>query len=41
MAPVVDGIALARDGPALGDMLIFGGPGSQYGILVVPPAGWS
>jgi len=37
--PSVDRVALARDGQALGDTLILAGPGGQYGILTVAPAG--
>lgn len=33
------GVALADDGVALGDTLILDGPGGQYGILTVAPAG--
>jgi len=33
------GVALAEDGVALGDTLILDGPGGQYGILTVAPAG--
>lgn len=32
-------IALAKDGVALGDTVILAGPGGQYGILTVAPAG--
>src|SRR5215210_1785134 len=37
--PSADRIALARDGQALGDTMILAGPGGQYGILTVAPAG--
>src|SRR5215212_4080179 len=37
--PSVDRVALARDGQALGDTLVLAGPGGQYGILTVAPAG--
>src|ERR687897_3534242 len=37
--PSADRIALAKDGQALGDTLILAGPGGQYGILTVAPAG--
>src|ERR687897_3139408 len=37
--PSVDRVALAQDGQALGDTLILAGPGGQYGILTVAPAG--
>src|SRR5215210_1305890 len=37
--PSPDRIALARDGQALGDTMILAGPGGQYGILTVAPAG--
>src|SRR5215217_3308439 len=37
--PSADRVALARDGQALGDSLILAGPGGQYGILTVAPAG--
>jgi hypothetical protein len=37
--PSVDRVALARDGQALGDTVILAGPGGQYGILTVAPAG--
>src|SRR4051794_15086558 len=37
--PSVDRVALARDGQALGDTMILAGPGGQYGILTVAPAG--
>lgn len=33
------GVALADDGVAIGDTLILDGPGGQYGILTVAPAG--
>lgn len=33
------GVALAEDGVALGDTLILDGPGGQYGIVTVAPAG--
>jgi hypothetical protein len=36
---VPGGVALAEDGVALGDTLILDGPGGQYGILTVAPAG--
>src|SRR5688572_10529483 len=39
LLPSMDRIALARDGQALGDTLILAGPGGQYGILTVAPAG--
>src|SRR5215207_3607739 len=39
--PSVDRAALARDAQALGDMLVLAGPGGQYGILTVAPAGAS
>src|SRR5215217_7686229 len=39
--PSVDRVALARDGQALGDTLVLAGPGGQYGILTVAPAGAS
>src|SRR5215218_9416171 len=32
-------VVLAQDGQALGDALILAGPGGQYGILTVAPAG--
>jgi hypothetical protein len=37
--PSANRIALAADGAALGDALILAGPGGQYGILTVAPAG--
>src|SRR5919107_122232 len=37
--PSADRIALAQDGQALGDTMILAGPGGQYGILTVAPAG--
>jgi len=37
--PSIERIALAQDGQALGDTLILAGPGGQYGILTVAPAG--
>src|SRR5918996_1762636 len=37
--PSADRVALAQDGQALGDTLILAGPGGQYGILTVAPAG--
>src|SRR5215207_7007969 len=37
--PSIDRVAQARDGQALGDTLILAGPGGQYGILTVAPAG--
>src|SRR5215203_2500258 len=37
--PSADRVALAEDGQALGDTLILAGPGGQYGILTVAPAG--
>ena len=37
--PSAERVALARDGQALGDALILAGPGGQYGILTVAPAG--
>src|ERR687894_240448 len=37
--PSMDRVALAQDGQALGDTLILAGPGGQYGILTVAPAG--
>src|SRR5918997_4922392 len=37
--PSLDRVALAQDGQALGDTLILAGPGGQYGILTVAPAG--
>src|SRR5918997_84916 len=37
--PSVDRVALARDGQALGDTVILAGPGGEYGILTVAPAG--
>jgi hypothetical protein len=37
--PSIDRVALAQDGQALGDTLILAGPGGQYGILTVAPAG--
>jgi hypothetical protein len=37
--PSPDRVALARDGTAVGDTLILAGPGGQYGILTVAPAG--
>jgi hypothetical protein len=33
------GVALAEEGVAIGDTLILDGPGGQYGILTVAPAG--
>src|SRR5215211_1981462 len=39
--PSVDRVALARDAHALGDTLVLAGPGGQYGILIVAPAGAS
>src|SRR5687767_14965689 len=39
LLPSADRVALARDGQALGDTLILAGPGGQYGILTVAPAG--
>src|SRR5215210_1960695 len=39
LLPSGDRIALARDGQAIGDTLILAGPGGQYGILTVAPAG--
>src|SRR5215203_615107 len=39
--PSADRIALAQDGQALGDTMILAGPGGQYGILTVAPAGAS
>lgn len=37
--PSADRIALAADGVAMGDSLILAGPGGEYGILTVAPAG--
>ena len=37
--PSIGRVALAQDGQALGDTLILAGPGGQYGILTVAPAG--
>ncbi len=37
--PSGDRTALAKEGVALGDALILDGPGGQYGILTVAPAG--
>jgi hypothetical protein len=37
--PSIDRVALAQDGQALGDTMILAGPGGQYGILTVAPAG--
>src|ERR671910_2952980 len=37
--PSIDRVALAQDGQAIGDTLILAGPGGQYGILTVAPAG--
>ncbi len=37
--PSADRVALAWDGQALGDTMILAGPGGQYGILTVAPAG--
>jgi hypothetical protein len=37
--PSAERIALAQDGQALGDTMILAGPGGQYGILTVAPAG--
>src|SRR5215212_1275077 len=37
--PSADRIALAQDGQAIGDTMILAGPGGQYGILTVAPAG--
>src|ERR671912_2765784 len=37
--PSADRIALAQEGQALGDTMILAGPGGQYGILTVAPAG--
>ena len=39
LLPSGDRIALAGDGQAIGDTLILAGPGGQYGILTVAPAG--
>ena len=39
LLPSMDRVALARDGQALGDTVILAGPGGQYGILTVAPAG--
>src|SRR5215208_352827 len=39
LLPSGDRIALAQDGQAIGDTLILAGPGGQYGILTVAPAG--
>src|SRR5918997_2818061 len=39
LLPSADRVALARDGQALGETLILAGPGGQYGILTVAPAG--
>jgi uncharacterized protein YraI len=39
LLPSADRIALAQDGQALGDTMILAGPGGQYGILTVAPAG--
>jgi uncharacterized protein YraI len=39
--PSIARVALAQDGQALGDTLILAGPGGQYGILTVAPAGAS
>jgi len=39
--PSVTRIALAEEGVAVGDTLILAGPGGQYGILTVAPAGSS
>jgi hypothetical protein len=37
--PSADRIALAQDGQTLGETMILAGPGGQYGILTVAPAG--
>jgi hypothetical protein len=37
--PSGDRIALAQEGQALGDTMILAGPGGEYGILTVAPAG--
>jgi hypothetical protein len=37
--PSAGRVALAQDGQALGDTLLLAGPGGQYGILTVAPAG--
>ena len=37
--PSVNRVALAQDGQALGDTVILAGPGGEYGILTVAPAG--
>ena len=37
--PSAERIALAQDGQALGETMILAGPGGQYGILTVAPAG--
>src|SRR5215211_2121422 len=39
LLPSIDRAALAQDGQAIGDTLILAGPGGQYGILTVAPAG--
>src|SRR5829696_3647998 len=39
LLPSTGRVALAEDGQALGDTLILAGPGGQYGILTVAPAG--
>ena len=39
MIPASDRVALAREAIAVGDTLILAGPGGQYGILTVAPAG--
>src|SRR5512145_1306522 len=37
--PSSERVAFAAEGMALGDTLILAGPGGQYGILTVAPAG--
>jgi hypothetical protein len=39
LMPAPDRVALAQDAIAVGDTLILAGPGGQYGILTVAPAG--
>jgi hypothetical protein len=39
VAPTPGHVALAKDADVLGDTLILAGPGGQYGILTVAPAG--
>jgi hypothetical protein len=39
LLPSPSRVALAKDGVALGDTVVLAGPGGQYGILTVAPAG--